>query len=132
MKREVILGVLRYHHEWNRDEDRRYHTVVRRDSVTRAAESVLGEIDKDDDYKRDEYIEQVKDELIIRNPGDDQMAFFSASDALEYLESLESGNHKEEGDVYHLTQLLAEQYAGEVDIEVVNAVRGRFNFEPLE
>ena len=86
----------------------------------------------DDEYKQNEYIQQVMDELLVRNPGDERMAFFSASDALEYLESLEPGNEqKEENDVYHLSQYLIERHGDEVDVEAVNDVRRRFTFEPL-
>ena len=133
VKREVILGVLRYQHRQNRDGDRRHETIVRRDDVATAAESVVGEIEKDDEYKQNEYIQQVMDELLVRNPGDERMAFFSASDALEYLESLEPGNEqKEENDVYHLSQYLIERHGDEVDVEAVNDIRRRFTFEPLE
>lgn len=133
VKREVILGVLRYQHRQNRDGNRRHEAIVRREEVATAAEAVVGEIEKDDEYKRKEYIERVMDELLVRNPGDEWMAFFSPSDALDYLESLEPGNEqKEENDVYHLSQHLIERYGDEIDVEAVNDVRRRFTFEPLE
>ena len=94
-----------------------------------AAESVIGSLDSD--YKRDEYVEQVTDDTMIRNLWDEQMAFFSPAEAMEYLESLEAGSHQAENDVYHLSKLLAHRYTDKVDIEEVNAVHARFSFKPL-
>lgn len=130
LRRHVILSVLR--HRWRRvrdDEDRRNESVVRRDDVAAAAESVIGNLNSD--YKRDEYVEQVIDDLMIRNPWDDQMAFFSPVEAMEYLDSLDEGNHKAENDAYHLSEVLVQRYADEVDVESVNDVRRRFWLDPL-
>lgn len=130
LKRHVILGVLRWRRRHGQcDENRRHEAVFRRDDVALAAESVIGTLDSD--YKRDEYVEQVIDDLMVRNPGDEQMAFLSPTEAVEYLESLEAGGHKAEADVYHLSQLLVQQHAADVDIKTVNEVRDRFCFEPL-
>lgn len=131
VRRNVILCVLRYQHERNCDDARHHDSVIRRDDVARAAEAVLGNIAKDDEYKRDEYIKRVMTELLVRNPGDERMGFFSANDAQVYLESLEPANHQDERDVYHVSRHLFEQYEDEIDMETVNAVRDRFCFKPL-
>lgn len=130
LKRYVILGVLRHRRRsvWV-EEDRRHESVVRRDDVASAAESVIGDLDSD--YKRDEYVEQVIDDLLIQNPGDEQMVFFSPDEVVAYLESLGSGDHKAENDVYCLTKLLAQRHADDVDIRTVNEIREKFWFDPL-
>lgn len=132
-KRQLILGVLKY---WRNREDgeivRQQDGVVRRDEVMAAAKAVVGDFGKEDDYKREEYVEQVIDELLVRNPGDERMAFLSPLDAVEYLESLEPPNHKAESDVYHLSRHLVERYEDVIDRDTVNAVRRRFSFNPLD
>ncbi|WP_435180451.1 hypothetical protein [Halorussus sp. AFM4] len=130
LKRHVILGVLRHRQRsvWD-DEDRRHESVVRRDDVAAAAESVIGNLDSD--YKRDEYVEQVIDDLMIQNPGDKQMVFFSPDEVVDYLESLDCGDHKAENDVYHLSEVLAQQHADDVNIETINEIRREFWFDPL-
>lgn len=132
VKREIIFSVLRYRRKRNdkSDDGRRHETVVRRNDVVTAAEAVVDDLDND--YKKDEYVEQVIDEWLIRNPWDEQMAFFSESDAMEYLKSLEPGGHKEENDVYYLSNRLVQQYSDNVDVKALNEVRRRFSFEPVE
>ena len=128
VKRELILGVLRY---WQHHSDgKRHPTVVRRDEVVAAAEAVLGDIDTP--YKEDEYVERVMEEMMLPNPGDERMAFLSPSCAMEYLEAVQPGSHKAENDVYYLTKELAEKHKNEIDFEKLNAVRSRFSFVPLE
>jgi hypothetical protein len=132
VKRELILGVLRY---WQRhgdgiDDGRRHRSVVRRDEVMAAAEAVVGDINTP--YKEDEYVERVMEGMMLRNPGNERMAFLSPSCAMEYLEAGQPGDHKAENDVYSLTEELAERHENEIDIEQLNRIRSRFSFDPLE
>lgn len=110
-------------------EGRRHESVVRRDDVASAAESVIGDLDSD--YKRDEYVKQVIDDLLIQNPWDEQMVFFSPDEVVAYLESLDVGDHKAESDVYHLSEVLAREHANDVDTERINEIRQEFWFDPL-
>ncbi|WP_424008711.1 hypothetical protein [Haloferax denitrificans] len=132
VKRELILGVLRYRQQHVHDtDDGRYHqTVVRHDDVVAAAEAVLGDINSP--YKEDEYVERVMDEMMLRNPGDESTAFLSPSHVMEYLEAVDLGNLKLENDVYYLTKELVEYHKDEIDLKKLNTVRSRFSFEPLE
>jgi hypothetical protein len=144
LKRSLILGVLRY--RLSRDDtnsDTQYETVVWHDDVTAAAQAVMGDLDTD--YKDDEYVEQVLDEALIRNPANSSIAFFSASGIQQYLESLEprepqtggNGTSLKEGvqaedDVWELTDYLVENHPNLVEIDKLNEIRDRFGLGPVD
>lgn len=144
LKRSLILGVLRYRLSGNdTNGDRQYGTVVWRDDVAAAAQAVMGSLDTD--YKYYEYVEQVLDEALIRNPANSSIAFFSASGIQQYLESLEprdyqtggNGTSLKEGvqaedDVWELTDYLVENHSYQVEIDKLNEIRARFGLGPVD
>jgi len=131
LKRSLILGVLRYRLSGdNVDSDRQYKNVVRREDVAASAQSVLGALDTD--YKRDEYVDQVLDEALIRNPADSSKAFFSVSDIQQYLESLEPMGVQTEDDVWCLTEYLVQNHLDQIELDKLNEIRDRFGFNSLD
>lgn len=132
VKREVILGVVRYRQS-RRDGagDLRHENIIHRDDVVAAAEEVVGALDTS--YKKNEYVEQVMDELMVRNPFYDQLALLSPADAMEYLDSLPIGESLEaENDLYNLSETLIADHRNEIDIDRLNKIRDRHSFSPIE
>jgi len=141
-KRELILGVLRHEHTRFVNEDDRIHPhVIRRGDVVRVANMFIDDLNESD-HKRREYVEKVLEQKLLTNPNaeEEQRAFWTVEDALEYIEFVSPENFSDlhtaylvERDVVEISkQLLTSRLRGEVDIERVNDARSAWGLDKLD